>query len=279
MPNFIISPYAISWESIRNQLQAYIQSKTESETWKDFYVSGAGETVVEIAAALGAFYAYHFIVGRRECYLSTAQNYTSIVGLAQNNGYSCARGTNLQINVNYAPSVTTPVYKWDIIGSYLEYDVIAMADFDGDNELVPGREYNIPVIIGNLVNGSDAIVVPTERLTSFSFHSDTTTDTFRLILNNQEIPVSTEFKDLNKDYWVAITNTFGSVDAFYLQKGNYKYHPNDTLYIQFVERNNLTWTTFDPTNLHIDIPGEITEAGCTLIKDRIEQEDKDQVIS
>lgn len=277
MPNFIISPYAISWESIRNQLQEYIKGKTEEETWKDFYTSGAGETVIEIAAALGAFYAYHFIVGRRECYLSSAQNYTSIVGLAQNNGYSTARGTNLQININFAPSVTTPIYKWDIIGSYLEYDIIAMDDFDGENELVPGKEYTIPVIIGNLVNGNDVITIPTERLTSFTFHSELTTDTYRLILNNQQVPTSSEFKDLINDYWVTITNVYGSVDAFYLQQGDYKYSPNDILYIQFVERNNLDWSTFNASSVVIDIPGQITESGCTLLQDRIEQEDIDQI--
>lgn len=277
MANFIISPYAISWDSIRNQLQSYIQGKTEQETWKDFYVSGAGQTVIEIAAALGAFYAYHFIVGRRECYLTTAQNYTSIVGLAQNNGYSCKRGTNLQVNINFAPSVSTPLYKWDIIGSYLDYDLIVMDNFDGENELTPGKEYTIPCVIGNLVDGNDAIIIPTDKLTSFSFHSDKTTDQYRLILNNQEVPTSTQVKDLQKDYWVTITNPYGSFDAFYLQQGNYKYSPNDILYVQFVERNNLDWGAFSESNLHIDIPGQITEAGCTLLQDRIESEDIDQI--
>ena len=285
MPNFIISPYAISWDSIKNQLQSYIQGKTENETWKDFYVSGAGQTVLEIAAALGAFYAYHFIVGRRECYLTSAQNYTSIVGLAQNNGYSCKRGNNLQVIINFTPEVETSLYKWDIIGSYLDYDLICMETFDGErNEaegkqgsLIPGREYKIPCIIGNLVDGQDAINIPTDRLTCFSFHSDKTTDDYRLILNNAEVPTSTEFKDLVNDYWVTITNPYGSFDAFYLQKGEYKYKPNDILYVEFVERNNLEWSSFSASNVQVDIPGEITEAGCELGRDRIDSEDLDQV--
>ena len=74
MADFIISPYAISFDSIKNNLQQYVSSKPENETWLDFYASSAGETIIEIAAALGAFYAYHFIVGRRETFLSCAEN-------------------------------------------------------------------------------------------------------------------------------------------------------------------------------------------------------------
>ena len=128
MANFIISPYAISFDSIKNSLQSYIQSKPENETWKDFYVSGAGETIIEIAAALGAFYAYQFITNRRESYLSVAQNYSSVIGLAQNLGYSASRGENLQVSVNIVPNQTITLPKWSIIGSYSEYDVVVTED-------------------------------------------------------------------------------------------------------------------------------------------------------
>ena len=109
MAEFIVSPYAISFDSIRNNLQDYISGKPNGEAWKDFYASGTGETVVEIAAALGAFYAYQFIMGRREAFLSVAQNYSSAVGLAENLGYSVARGENLKLFLNIVPNQTIPL--------------------------------------------------------------------------------------------------------------------------------------------------------------------------
>ena len=82
MSNLIISPYAISFNSIKSALESYINDKSVSEvldTWKDFYTAGAGQTILELDAAIAAFYAFHFIVGRREAYLPLAQNYSSIL--------------------------------------------------------------------------------------------------------------------------------------------------------------------------------------------------------
>ena len=62
MADFIISPYAISYNSIKEALQNYIENKSEAtNTWKDFYASGAGETILELDAAVAAFYVFHFI--------------------------------------------------------------------------------------------------------------------------------------------------------------------------------------------------------------------------
>ena len=146
MANFIISPLAISFESIRNSLQAYVASKPEDQSWKDFYASSAGETIIEIAAALGAWYAYQFIVGRRESYLATAQNYTSVLGLAENNGYSTDRGNNLKINVTFNVNQTITLPKWSIIGSYTEYDIVLLED----TILNYGSSATVPVVLNTI---------------------------------------------------------------------------------------------------------------------------------
>ena len=115
MANFIISPYAISFDSIKNNLQDYVTSKPEGEGWKDFYASSAGQTIIEIAAALGAFYAYQFIVGRREAFLSVANNYTSLIGLAENLGYSVSRGQNLKLSLNIVPMQVKQMYTFSTV--------------------------------------------------------------------------------------------------------------------------------------------------------------------
>ena len=48
MANFIISPYAISFESIKNNLQNYILNKPENDVWKDFYVSAQEKQLLKL---------------------------------------------------------------------------------------------------------------------------------------------------------------------------------------------------------------------------------------
>ena len=246
MANFIISPLAISFESIRNSLQVYVASKPEDQSWKDFYASSAGETIIEIAAALGAWYAYQFIVGRRESYLATAQNYTSVLGLAENNGYSTDRGNNLKINITFNVNQTITLPKWSIIGSYTEYDIVLLED----TILNYGSSATVPVVIGNLLD--ETMQITTSQLTQFNFTNPNVTEDYRLKLNDVEVPTSAEIKDLVNDKYVTLSNTYGAVDAFYLQQGDYQYKPNDDLTLEFVERNNLTWEMFSSSNLNLD---------------------------
>ena len=269
MANFIISPYAISFESIKNNLQNYILNKPENDVWKDFYISGAGETIIEIAAALGAFYAYHFIASRRESFLSTAQNYTSLIGLAQNLGYSVARGSNLQVKLKIIPNQTRTLSKWTVIGSYAEYDVVLIEDAT----LNEGIASEVSVIIGNSM--VETLRIETNKLTQFTFSNDKVTDDYRLILNDKEVPVSSEIKDAINDKYIAISNVLGAVDVFYLQKGNYQYRSGDSLYLQFIERNNLEWANFANSNLNLDISSQILES--ELIKNKINKEANDSI--
>ena len=112
MADFIISPYAISFNSIKEALESYISNKSNvTTTWQDFYTAGAGQTVLELDAALGAFYAFHFIIGRRESYLPTAMNYNSVLGGAQALGYNASRGHNLYLTLKLIPSVTQTIPK------------------------------------------------------------------------------------------------------------------------------------------------------------------------
>lgn len=267
--NFIINPTQISFDDIRTALETYVASKPADESWQDFYVSGAGQTIIEIAAALGAFYAYHFIAGRRESFLSVAQNYSSLVGIAENLGYSTSRGDNLQMSINIVPNQTVTLSKWTIIGNYTEYDLVLTEDII----LNQGIATNVPVIIGNLME--EVINVTTNQLTQFSFSNPNVTDTFRLLLNRQELPTSTNIADALNDRYVTLTNSFGSMDVFYLQQGQYLYKSGDSLSLQFIERNSLDRSSFSNSNLTIDYASQINES--TVIENRTDVESIDSI--
>ena len=201
--NFIINPYSISFESIRNDLMQYVSSKPDEAAWKDFFASGAGQTIIELIAALGAMYSYQFILGRREAYLSVAQNYSSILGVANNAGYCASRGQNARIRLTIVPNVSMTLPKWSVMGTCLDYDLVLLEDVVLNTDQVT----TIDCIIGNFLQ--ETITVQTDRLSQFKFTNSNTTDDIRLILNTIEVPLSTVIKEALNDKYVVnkINNT------------------------------------------------------------------------
>ena len=270
MADFIISPYAISFTNIKNSLQSYIQNKSDvTSTWKDFYTAGAGQTVLELDAAVAAFYAFHFIIGRRESFLTVAQNYNSVVGGALDKGYNCSRGHNVHIRIQVVPTKTQSLSKWSIVGSYGEYDVVLLEDAI----LNKGIATTIDCVIGN--SSVQSVPIKTTDLQQFVFTAANTTDDVRLILTDREVPFSTELKDAVNDNYIMLTNPYGSVDVFYLNNGNYKYTVADTLNLQFIERNNITFGAISKSTLVIDVASQVDDI--ILIEDRLDVEDKEHI--
>lgn len=270
MADFIISPYAISFTNIKNSLQSYIQNKSDvTSTWKDFYTAGAGQTVLELDAAVAAFYAFHFIIGRRESFLTVAQNYNSVVGGALDKGYNCSRGHNVHIRIQIVSTKTQSLSKWSIVGSYGEYDVVLLEDAI----LNKGIATTIDCVIGN--SSVQSVPIKTTDLQQFVFTAANTTDDVRLILTDREVPFSTELKDAVNDNYIMLTNPYGSVDVFYLNNGNYKYTVADTLNLQFIERNNITFGGISKSTLVIDVASQVDDI--ILIEDRLDVEDKEHI--
>lgn len=270
MADFIISPYAISFTNIKNSLQSYIQNKSDvTSTWKDFYTAGAGQTVLELDAAVATFYAFHFIIGRRESFLTVAQNYNSVVGGALDKGYNCSRGHNVHIRIQIVPTKTQSLSKWSIVGSYGEYDVVLLEDAI----LNKGIATTIDCVIGN--SSVQTVPIKTTDLQQFVFTAANTTDDVRLILTDREVPFSTELKDAVNDNYIMLTNPYGSVDVFYLNNGNYKYTVADTLNLQFIERNNITFGSISKSTLVIDVASQVDDI--ILIEDRLDVEDKEHI--
>ena len=278
MADFIISPYAISYNSIRQALQNYIANKSDLTTkWQDFYTAGAGQSIIEMDAAIAAFYAFHFIIGRRESFLSVAQNYSSIVGGALSLGYNCSRGHNIHLRIEITPNATQTLSKWTVIGSYAEYDVVLLGQY-GEEEtdyavLNKGVPTTIDVVIGN--SSVQAVSIPTTDLQQFVFTASDTTDDCRLILTDKEVPYSTELKDAMNDKYIMLTNPYGSVDVFYLNTGEYKYTTSDTLYLQYIERNNLQFGALSKSQLSIDVASQIDD--WKLLEDRLEKESGEHI--
>lgn len=271
MANFIVSPYAISFNSIKNALESYINDKSTSEvldTWSDFYTAGAGQTVLELDAAIGAFYAFHFILGRREAYLPLAQNYQSILGGAESLGFNASRGRNVHIGVTINANTSRVLSKWDVIGSYAEYDLILWEDTIINQD----QDVTLHCVIGN--SNAQSIAIDTKDIKQFVFTAEDTTDDVRLILTDKEVPFATELKDAMNDKYIMLSNPYGSVDVFYLNKGQYTYSTKDTLYLQYIERNSIKFSQITKDSLTVDY-GEVSSF--EMISNREDKQSKQSI--
>ena len=75
------------------------------------------------------------------------------------------------------------------------------------------------------------------KATIFRYTVDDVTDDVRLLLNGTEVPYSTSITDLLHGKYLMMSNSYGSVNVFYLQNGQYNYSAGDTLMIDYIARN------------------------------------------
>lgn len=100
----IIDETSLSFESIFEDLKKYVESKPDDKSWKDFYASGAGTTLLELISGLGSYNAYRNLMRRRESYLETAALESSIYELAFNRGFMVAPSHTLELDVVFRPA-------------------------------------------------------------------------------------------------------------------------------------------------------------------------------
>lgn len=82
---------ALSFDELKSAMRTYLESLPDQDKWKDFFDSGAGFTLVELMAGFGAYLSFHSMSARREVYSQHAQMYTSMMGIANNQGYPVNR--------------------------------------------------------------------------------------------------------------------------------------------------------------------------------------------
>lgn len=236
-----ISIDSLSFSSIINSLTNYFETQAESQKWKDFYESSTGKLFIRLLSAFGSFISYMVTVSRRENFITYAQNRTSLIGIAQNLGYSTSRGKNETIELTVVPNMTGFIPAYTQVGTVKNLDLVTV----NDTQLNSGVSSSIELYIGNL--NSESLTLTTDSLSIFRFSSTNVSDYIRLKLNNSLVPLSdsNELRDLNNDMYVAISNPLGAVDVMYLQSGSYKYASTDILTLEYIELSSVSYTVSD----------------------------------
>jgi len=245
---------SLSFSQVQLSLTNYFNSQTDSGKWKDFYASSTGSIFIRLLSTFGSFISYLVTVARREVYLSYAQNRTSLIGIAQNLGYSVSRGKNEVVQLVITPNMTGLIPAYTSIGTVKNYEIVTVEG----TQLNKGVSSTISVYLGNLM--SESITIDTEGLKIFRFISSNVSDYVRLKLNDIVIPSSINSKDLWNDMYLTISNPLGAVDVAYIQEGVYKYKPTDILTLEYIELSNVSYKI---TDLIID-KGTITSVNKVL---------------
>lgn len=264
--DFVINPYAITYETIRNSLRVMVSN--DRDTFTDFFNDSSGSTVLDTAAAIGAFFAYHIITQRKEFTLEHATSYKSLVGNAYDKGYNVSRGNNVKLKLTVTPNMTGSISAWTVVGTLQDYDVILLNDVT----FIEGVTTTINVVIGN--RGTEAKTITTKDVSIFKFTSDDITDDIRLFLNGEEIEYSKNIADLMNDKYLMMTNSYGSVNVFYLNTGEHQYKAGSNLAIEYVSRNNLTQNDIALSEFYLE---KFNVDSFDLLSERISKEDKETI--
>lgn len=241
MTNFIVDPSHISQEEILADLNLFIQSKPDAAAWRDYFAGGAGTTVTELIAGMGSFLAFQTIVARREAFLRYAQNRSSLIGHAQNRGYSIYRGLNPRIEITMIPTVTTTLTKHTDIGSVKDTDLILLDDV----MLVAGTPVTFVCTIGT-VRTEEIVYTGNSGPAYMRFKQPLVSEDCIVKLNGSEVNVSKRLVDAETGSYVFQSNAVGSVDVFYLNSPAYPLiTTGDVISIEYVTYNALQFVASD----------------------------------
>jgi len=232
----IIDPTSVSFEQIYDDIKVYVENKPDADSWKDFYDSGAGRTFIELIAGLATFRTFVNIAQRRETFLYHAMSRSANIGISENLQYSVVRGQSPHYNFTITPSETRLLTKYEIIGTYADYDIIALEA----TGITKNVSVSVPVTIGKVK--VDELTVTKDSLTVFRFSGSDVSEDMILLLNDVEIPYSRTFILLASGSYISISNAFGGVDIMYLNTlstATNKYGPGDSLGIKYITAVDL----------------------------------------
>jgi len=237
--NFIVEPTSISFSEAKADIESWLETRPDALKWDDFFAASAGQTIIELLAGVSTFTAYQIITGRREAYLTYAENRSSAVAISNQLGYSVFRGENANIRLTVNPTATTTYQKYEVIGSVLDFDLLVKETTICN----AGVNTFVECVIGFVKN--ETVVVNSDLLQSFRFTSQNVSEDFRLYLDGIELAPTKNLVDLIEDKFVQISNATGAFDLFYLNNGTQKYITGSVYFLEYVELANPEFTVDD----------------------------------
>ena len=203
----VVNPNSVSFDQIKADLIAYIDTKPDAAKWKDFFDSQVGSTVVELIAGLGSMLRYSGVVDRRESFARYAQNRSSILAYGESVGYSAFRGRNAVLKLTVTPNFSGVINKFQVVGQVKDQSLIALDNYTVNS----GVSREIFVVVGTL--RSESLTALSEDPQSFRFQTPGVSQDIRVFKGSTEMATSERIVDLVNERFAIQSNVLGSVDV------------------------------------------------------------------
>ena len=236
--------------------------------WSDKYLLGTGQQLLRVIAAGQSANGVRTLQALFETFIGNMQRKDSILGYGETMGYSAFRGSNdvLTIVAENTTGAPLAIPARTVVGSVQGVDLVCL------NPIVVNKDasFSFRAKVGNLKTESRSIADTEYKY--IRYLSQNVSDDVQFYINNNLVSYYTAFKDVanteeNVSY-VLITNAYGSVDLFIVQKGlvtdsngnvDEIIDPNDIYTINFIEYTDLKYTANDITLTIGDI--QLTSTG------------------
>lgn len=151
-----ISAVTADFYDVLTQLQEHIRVE---DTWKDFYVSSTGKTLLDVCASIGAFLQSSIQIAFRESFIQTANRSSSVYAATRMLGVKITRKTSAKVKTWLVRSIASGTTN---IPAYTQFSVGGKSFFNANEIIFPNGEALIPLNVtfddsGNVVR-KDSII-------------------------------------------------------------------------------------------------------------------------
>ena len=184
------------FDNLVTQLQ---QRLALQSAWTDMYRSSTGSMLIELFAAVGTLVLYYVERRAEESYISTAQNYSSLVNLARLLNYIPARNVSSTGILRF--SLSAPATDMVFIPKYTKSSTAEGYEFlvSADGVIMPGQSY---VDVGGIQGEKKVISQTASGSTSQEYN-----------VNDIEVENTNVIVTVDSVVWTAVTSFINSINT------------------------------------------------------------------
>lgn len=184
------------FDNLLSQLQ---QRLSLQSAWKDMYRSSTGSMLMELFAAVGTEILYYVERRAEESYISTAQNYSSLVNLARLLNYIPNRNVSSTGTLRF--SLSSPATSMVFVPKYTRCTTAEAVSFlvESDGVIMPGQSY----VDVSGIQGTRQIISQTSTGSTSQEYN----------INDTQVENSNIIVTVDSVVWTAVTSFINSINT------------------------------------------------------------------
>lgn len=173
---------SISFDEVKSHLSNYVKSLPDYENrWKDFYIAGAGETVLDVGAAITALLGFAAQSNRKNSTLYENYIKSEAVAIASALGYYFNRKAATRIRLTFNSDIESFWSKEIPIGTYGKYNLVLTED-----KRIESGSNTVEVALGDW-NSSEQEIKDVSDYLSLFFEGDIDNNLVEFKLNEETL--------------------------------------------------------------------------------------------